>query len=50
MGRPKKVAVETVKEETKEVKPSTQEFIYETNGIRYKKVIVDGIIVSRERI
>jgi hypothetical protein len=54
MARPKKLAEEP--KEIKEVKESPvkkstlTEFIYETNGIKYKKIFKDGVIVERVRI
>jgi hypothetical protein len=46
------IAVEKTVEAPKKVENSTinGEFIYETNGIKYKKIFKDGVIVERVRI
>lgn len=45
------IAVEKTVEDPKKVKKSTlTEFIYETNGIKYKKIFKDGVIIERVRI
>jgi hypothetical protein len=48
----KKVKEEANIVETPVVENSTVngEFIYETNGIKYKKIFKDGVIVERVRI
>jgi hypothetical protein len=43
-------SVEEVKDVKVETSTANGEFIYETNGIKYKKIFKDGVIVERVKI